>query len=147
MGTNFYLRSGEHVGKRSAAGMYCWECGVTLCKNGEEGIHYGCRQEGHSAFCDCHWHKECPVCGAKQKKEKLENSTGGRELGFNKNKPGKKNGVQSCCSFTWAIEKDKIKNRFVFKDEYGRSFSRDEFKKILEECPVQFYNLIGVEFF
>ena len=23
-----------HIGKRSAAGPYCWDCGVTLCEGG-----------------------------------------------------------------------------------------------------------------
>ena len=38
MGTNFYIidkdqeySEGRHIGKRSAAGWYCWDCGTTLC--------------------------------------------------------------------------------------------------------------------
>ena len=38
MGTNFYTTKGVHIGKRSAAGMYCWHCRTTLCEQGEEGV-------------------------------------------------------------------------------------------------------------
>lgn len=49
MGTNYYARGYRriadmdpqyHIGKRSAAGLYCWDCGKTLCKDGESGIHF-----------------------------------------------------------------------------------------------------------
>lgn len=48
MGTNFYLKGHRgdddpkyHIGKRSAAGLYCWDCRITLCKGGESAIHRG----------------------------------------------------------------------------------------------------------
>ena len=41
MGTNYYLKGHRgddnpkyHIGKRSAAGLYCWDCHITLCKGG-----------------------------------------------------------------------------------------------------------------
>jgi hypothetical protein len=43
-----------HIGKRSAAGKYCYECGTTLKKAGTDNIH------------DCmydDWYSECPICG------------------------------------------------------------------------------------
>ena len=44
MGTNFYkikrvdnkIEEGEHIGKRSAAGEYCWDCRRTLSIYGDE---------------------------------------------------------------------------------------------------------------
>jgi hypothetical protein len=52
VGTNFYTSDGQHIGKRSAAGVYCERCKQTLCKDGPQGIH-----KGQSA-----WHKACPSC-------------------------------------------------------------------------------------
>jgi hypothetical protein len=132
MGTNFYVNRHRgdddpkyHIGKRSAAGLYCWDCGVTLCKQGNEGIH-----ESRSG-----WHEQCPICGKLPIKEGWDESSAGRELGFNKNPPKQKNGVASCSSFTWARELGKVQ-RIV--DEYGREFTRDAFLEMLKECPVQF---------
>jgi hypothetical protein len=134
MGTNFYYKKNVHIGKRSAAGFYCWDCNITLCKNGNNSIHQS----------ESKWHEKCPKCGKSYLDEGF-NSSVGRELGFNKSPYGKKVGVRSCSSFTWAIEKGKIKFRKI-TDEYGRQFSRKEFEKILEECPVQFYDNIGKSF-
>jgi len=51
MGTNYYLKIDEceccgryekkHIGKRSAAGRYCFDCGVSLCVDGEDNVHKG----------------------------------------------------------------------------------------------------------
>jgi hypothetical protein len=148
MGTNFYTLGNKHIGKRSAAGLYCWDCKVTLCAGGEEKIHYGCRDISHPPFCNCGWLKECPECGEKPVVESLSESTAGRELGFNKEDPKEKTGVKSCCSFSWAMSPDLFdvsKMRFI-KDEYGDRFTREEFEEILKECPVRYYKTIGMEF-
>jgi hypothetical protein len=45
-----------HIGKRSAAGLYCYECGITLNKFGTDHLH------------DCNfseWYEVCPICGRK----------------------------------------------------------------------------------
>jgi hypothetical protein len=98
------------------------------------------------------WYTACPKCGAKQAKEGLDQSTGGRELGFNQNPPTRKKGVASCSSFTWAKSEGDVlahlkasKLRKPVVDEYGRTLTRKEFEAVLSECPVRF-NLIGVEF-
>jgi len=149
MGTNFYLvkklkecnndmNPECHIGKRSAAGLYCWDCGVTLCKG---SVHY-----------DDGWYDKCPKCGKKPKKETLDNGAAGRELGFNKSKPAPKTGVKSCSSFRWDMEPDnvlKMKCRAIAKpicDEYGRKYTLKEFKEILEECPIIFTDSIGKDF-
>ena len=43
MGTNFYLgkyvyetKYENHIGKRSAAGLYCWDCDETLIIGGKD---------------------------------------------------------------------------------------------------------------
>lgn len=132
MGTNFYTQTGQHVGKRSAAGMYCWDCGVTLCQG---RVHYG------DPFYD-----GCPKCGRKRDNEGLGNSSAGRELGFNKSVPLAKTGVRSCSSFSWASEPSSLEGFAVIEDEYGRRYTKREFQDVLEECPIQFTDSIGVEF-
>jgi len=153
MGTNFYTGKSNSifVGKRSSAGNYCWDCGTTLCIGGNKKVHLGCTCEDKKDInsrlgCKKHWHKKCPICGKNPIDESLENSTGGRELGFNKNTPRKKTGVSSCSSFSWAIDFDKLRKSKVFKDEYKKRYTRKEFLKVLDECPIQSEDMIGKEF-
>ena len=136
MGCNFYTLKNTHIGKRSAAGLYCWDCDLTLCYGGKNNVHGGYNQ----------WYRKCPECGKLPEKETLENSSAGRELGFNKNPFKKKVGVQSCSSFTWAINKAKLNRIKYIKDEYGRKYTIAEFFEMLDECPIQFKNMIGKEF-
>ncbi|MCK9577864.1 MAG: hypothetical protein M0R51_18305, partial [Clostridia bacterium] len=114
MSTNFYVKGHigndnpkYHIGKRSAAGMYCYDCGITLCKGGESKVHFGTDE----------WYEECPNCGKKPENEDLEHSASGKELGFNNMSGVIKTGVKSCCSFTWARNIGKVKH---IVDEYGR---------------------------
>jgi hypothetical protein len=137
MGTNFYA-GGIHIGKRSAAGFYCWDCGVTLCKGGEAKVHY-----------DVGFYDRCPKCGKAPKRETLSEGAVGRELGFNKSKPAPKTGVQSCASFSWAISPETwrtIIGRKRIKDEYGRWLCRADFEAVLSECPIQYSDLVGQDF-
>lgn len=139
MGTNFYLMNGTHIGKRSAAGAFCWDCGETLCIGGIQKVHM-----------DGEWYDKCPRCAKVVKPEFLEYSAAGRELGFNKSKPKNKHGVQSCCSFSWAIDPPILlesKRYKKVKDEYGKAYTVKEFEEVLEECPIRFYDNIGRDFF
>ena len=137
MGTNFY-RVGHghsddprfHLGKRSAAGFYCWDCSITLCKDGNEGIHSG-RSD---------WYDKCPNCGKGKNEESLSNDSAGRELGFNKEPFQKKTGVASCSSFSWARKLGRVQK---IEDEYGHKYTRKEFEQILKECPIQSTHLLG----
>jgi hypothetical protein len=139
MGTNFYTDTEErlHIGKRSAAGLYCWDCGVTLCMGGEKAIHY-----------DTHgWHDACPKCGNKpSERESLQDGSVGRELGFNKSAPMRKTGVVSCSSFAWAMEPDQLEGYSQVVDEYGTHYTMMEFFQVLEECPVRDFEFVGREF-
>ena len=168
MGTNFYIKKPSddyawderanpsiHIGKRSAAGMYCWDCNITLCADGEEYVHQchhvpsrDVRYIGdYKNYPEVKWHKKCPKCG-KAPEDEGWNGTAGRELGFNKDTPAKKTGVASCSSFTWAMKPDKFykeKDVHVW-DEYGREYTNEEFEQVLEECPIRYYHSVGVEF-
>lgn len=118
--------------------MFCWDCVTTLCKGGPKEVH-----------TDGEWFDKCPMCNKSPLEETLETSAAGRELGFNKSSPKKKQGVQSCSSFTWAIDPIIFEYPGKYKrvkDEYGRIYSIVEFETMLHECPIRFYDLIGKEF-
>lgn len=141
MGTNFYIDD-IHIGKRSAAGYYCWDCEQTLCIEGEQAIHSGNQT----------WYVKCPKCGEEIMEEDFNESAAGRELGFNKSEPKRKTGVRTCSSFTWALPPHKLERvrgkgkqpRIV--DEYAKGYSWDEFQSVLQECPIRYYDMIGKEF-
>lgn len=140
MGTNFYIgkKDGLHIGKRSAAGLYCWDCGETLCRTGISGVQWGTSA----------WYDKCPRCGSKPIGEDIKHSSGGRELGFNKDKPRCKKGVASCSSFGWAMtQSELIRNRRKrIVDEYGQKYTLQEFFDLLDECPIQSFRNVGREF-
>jgi hypothetical protein len=144
MGTNFYVRKrfslrhnreGQHIGKRSAAGKYCWDCGTTLCVGGDEGVHRD------AAFYD-----NCPKCG---KPANMENGYHAAfvELGFQEPQDLQRpTGVSSASSFTWACHAVDVVGKDIV-DEYGRIYSWDEFEEqVIAFCPIQFFDSIGVEF-
>lgn len=149
MGCNFYIRivGGfplvKHIGKRSAAGLYCWDCKRTLCVAGEKGVHLSCERYN--------WLEKCPVCKNPRTPEEFEETSGGRELGCIERCWKKKSGVKSCASFTWAIHQAELKllllNPFAcIKDDYGRFYGNDEFLEgVLGECPIRFFK-IGRDF-
>ena len=147
MGCCFYLRNedgseGQHIGKRSAAGHYCFDCDVTLCRTGNKDVH---RNKD--------WYSFCPKCNTVPAIESLENSSAGLELGFNKNPTEKKIGVRGCSSFNWAMDPirfisvdfPKLGN-YPITDEYGKTYKIGEFLEMVEACPIQFYDSIGQEF-
>jgi hypothetical protein len=162
MGTNFYIAGHAHddspkwhIGKRSAAGLFCWDCNITLCKFGNEGIHRG---NGTPSMVDLdharRWHARCPLC-KKARQDEGTASSGSRELGFNKTAPKAKKGVATCASFTWAMSQEDLKAKLkkwqnqpakkVIVDEYEHLFTAAEFEAVLSECPVRF-EMIGQEF-
>ena len=136
MGCNFYTVTGKHIGKRSAAGLYCWDCHVTLCIGGEKNVHTS----------DSRWHKRCPKCHKKPESESLHGGAVGRELGFNKEPFAPKKGVASCSSFSWDVDPDSIKRLRIIEDEYGRRYTAKEFQELLSECPIRRTDHIGMDF-
>lgn len=137
-----------HIGKRSAAGLYCWDCNQTFCKKGESHIHNGRFKDR-----DRDWHKKCPSCNKVQKKDE-EHGSGMIELGFSNPKPSRPTGVQTCSSFSWAQEPETVftvckenENLEIIVDEYGRKMSGREFLDMLDHnCPVRFTEWIGANF-
>ena len=150
MGTNFYIDTnrGRHIGKRSAAGLYCWDCKTTLHMDGIKGVHSG---------RDLAWRKTCPFCGKAKTEQGLEQSTVGLELGFaSPYKEKDRKGVTTVSSFTWAMsfidlikefcESMEARKSFTIEDEYGSSYSFADFmKQVIQNCPIEFES-IGEEF-
>jgi|GEM_PF-2257781 len=121
-----------HIGKRSAAGAYCWDCKRTLCAGGESRVHHGDPML-----------EACPGCGKRPDKRGWA-TTGGVELGFAKPEDVVRKGVGSCSSFGWAQDPVKVRkicldhrNVAVVVDEYDRDYTGAEFLKLLEWCPIQ----------
>ena len=164
MGTNYYIKGYDktndddtdsrmdpkwHIGKRSAAGPFCFDCGITLCKGGPSKVHY-----------NAEWHKKCPTCGKEHAIEEMEESAVGLELGFNKNPNKLKAGVGSACSFTFAMKLGdlitRVKEEFgkspndikVIVNEYGEEFTYMEFSNLLKPIPhsLRFKDMLGKEF-
>ena len=119
-----------------------------MCQAGEAFVHH-CRIEDNDPNSpETLWYKVCPKCKKGPIKEKLEESSVGRELGFNKLPPQKKSGVKSCSSFTWVISPEELDKQYKYNplkhiyNEYGDKFTLKEFKKLVKECPIQ-YKKIG----
>src|SRR5215212_11244709 len=135
MGTNYYTLKSKHIGKRSAAGKYCWDCNTTLCKEGNDAVHTG---SGYPLLnsgdmmkdlameikrSEEKWYDECPICHKKPDKEGVDNNAAGRELGFNKEPYKRKTGIKSCSSFTWAVSPSNLSKVKYVRDEYGRKMT------------------------
>lgn len=150
MGTNYYRMDRpadeyededprRHIGKRSAAGAFCWDCGLTLCKGGNERIH----------FSDSEWHDACPQCGATPVRESLAESDR-LELGFANHaavpeRAGRS--IRQASSFTWAQDPEGLPENVTVEDEYGRTFTMRQFREdVLGACPVQFTDYTGAWF-
>lgn len=129
-----------HIGKRSAAGLYCFDCDNTLCPGGKDRIHTGGNEP---------WPNKCPKCGQGATNEPLHDSAPGIELGFAEPKVDRPKGVRSCCSFSWAQDPAAVLaacheglDRTLVVDEYGRTMTGKEFGEMLvANCPVQFSSL------
>lgn len=147
MGTNFYISDppipaedaddpNVHIGKRSAAGFWCWDCGVTLAVGGLAAVHTAPARR----------YTTCPRCGQAPRTEPLEAGAAGRELGFNRASPQRKHGVASCSSFTWAMPAGRLEGVREIRDEYGTVYTPAEFTAVLSECPIQYTDKIGRRF-
>lgn len=117
MGTNFYLNK-EHVGKRSAAGLYCWDCRLTLCRSGESMVHFG----GNRDFF-----LSCPKCGVKPKTTCCSFSWAMKEDDMNRR-----------------LARSRKPKPII--DEYENEYTIEEFGKVLDECPIRYFHSIGMEF-
>lgn len=154
MGTNFYWIENPdddegsikvHIGKRSAAGLFCWDCGVSKCESSTD-VHRG---KDRMEMSELEW---CPGCGKSFDVNKTDwNTTSGVELGFAKSKSLTLKGIGTCCSFTWSMLSHKWKlqsmirdrdDRKVVRDEYGQEYTAREFLRE-ELCGVAFESILA----
>lgn len=135
-----------NIGKRSAAGLYCWDCDETLCPGGKAAIHQGGSES---------WPDACPKCGKGRTDEGLKDGNpAGVELGFSRPRDDRPTGVRGCSSFTWAQDPDKARraceanmDREVVRNEYGDRFTGGQFLRMLRaNCTIEFMHSIGREF-
>lgn len=165
MGTNFYWiepaprcphcekeigpsGEGQHIGKRSAAGWYCWDCDVTLCLSGKGRVHYS-SDNGN-------WSETCPKCGNKKSegKDGLETRAASVELGFDKPREDRPEGVQTTSSFSWAEDPTAVRQKCEVRrdeecvvDEYGRKMTGGEFLRMTRSnCAIEFTDYVGQSF-
>jgi hypothetical protein len=153
MSTNFFLAGHRydgdpecHIGKRSAAGMYCWDCELTLCKGGEARIHAG----------EAEWEPCCPRCGqvCAPREPGVWRGPVAVELGFAEPETERPRGVQGAASFTWAMEPGRLgvylrehASEPAVEDEYGRLLTGEKFWQMIQaNCPIQFTCSIGTVF-
>lgn len=144
MGTNFYwdgMGDEQHIGKRSAAGRWCWDCDVTLKVGGRKQVHLG-----------GDWLDECPLCARPFVPSDVAwSGPVGVELGFSEPQVARPTGVGTCSSFTWAQHPEHVATRCeehadeeVIVDEYGRRLTGRAFLDMLRSnCPLQFTDMIG----
>lgn len=136
-----------HIGKRSTAGLYCWDCRVTLCKHGEEAIHGGTDRSA--------WYDRCPRCEKPPYGEnELRAGPAAVELGFAKPRDVRPTGVRGTCSFSWAQDPDGVRRTCearmddeVVIDEYGHRLTGGAFLAMLRaNCAIEFRRWIGEMF-
>lgn len=150
-----------HIGKRSAAGFYCWDCRLTLCLGGEQAVHYG----GHIGLGKGltftvprdEWAEKCPKCGQGPPTKTDLSDQGhpaGLELGFAKAATDRPTGVRGCSSFRWAMDPEVVHEMCikhpdveVVRDEYNHLYTGRDFWQMLEaQCPIRFTDSIGGSF-
>jgi len=171
MGTNFYIigydsndadNPSHHIGKRSAAGLYCWDCGITLAKEGESSIGSGrsiykafyhmvpkVMEDGNSFF------DHCPKCGKKPSTSDDSLNAGLVELGFQTAAGKATRGVSTCSSFSWAMYPylfwakvaEFADDAECIVNEYGDLFTKQTFREeILKYCAIEKFIMIGERF-
>lgn len=134
-----HMDPAHHLGKRSAAGYYCWDCGQTLCLGGPERVH------GNDGWLD-----SCPKCGKYPPVKDKLNRPMAVELGFAVPRLNRPSGVAACSSFSWCQPPLAVK-AFIegqetvgVTDEYGRQMTGRQFLTMVEvNCPIQFARMVG----
>lgn len=127
-----------HIGKRAAAGSYCYSCRVSLFSGGEEWVHgppWGgsdpLSQSDIDLFDSMKMLQACPECGAEKGSEH----------------------VRGACSFCYAQQPNEVRQRCEQSlnspcviDGYDREYTGKEFLGELECCPIVKTELIGRRF-
>jgi hypothetical protein len=116
MGMNIYKLKkdgGNHIGKRWATGIWCWDCKIKA------------EHDSIGLF----WY--CPKCNQRCSEKTLYNPVM-RELGFDREKETKHSGVDGANGFIWQAKNKKdalklLKGIKKVKTEYGKYWSIKRF--------------------
>jgi len=130
MGMNLYTLNGIHIGKRYAAGVWCWDC----------------KREARLDESDKMW--TCPKCGKKLLDKDVKFNPAYRELGFDRSKPRKHRGIDGASGFYWQTGysglgdnlhevKKKLKRRKFVETEYGEKWSIKKFWEMFKDVIKQ----------
>ena len=125
---NIYTMDGKHIGKRSAAGVWCWDCKKKL---------------DYIAVDDSF---VCTACDNTCKG--LSYNSALRELGIDTNKPKKHTGIDGASSFCWqvgscglggsiAAVKANLKRRKKVKTEYGDVWNIKQFWDMFKDIIIE----------
>lgn len=132
----------KHIGKRYAAGIWCWDCRVPMYDESHPEMVGGFP---HPKPLD-----KCPSCG--KSKEETKYNPAMRELGFDKNKPYKPTGIDGASGFIWNIDNhfgvgtskeeilDTIKDMKWLVDEYGRKMTVKQFHEMMLQVIEEKYS-------
>lgn len=133
MGMNIYTLDGRHIGKRYAAGVWCWTHKKQCIHEDKEGQTFD-------------W--VCPE-GHRVDSTQVGFNPAFRELGFDKSDPTFHQGIDGASGFTWAIgaglghDRDSVKatifgrgRRFV-KTEYGDKWTIQQFRDMFKDVIIQ----------
>lgn len=133
-----------HLGKRSGAGRFCWDCMVTLNMGGNSAIHMG----------KSDWHPACPKCNKTEKDKyptRFDKVADVEKETIPEDRP---TGIASSCSFSWAQNPEGVlaileqrPNDLLVIDEYEETYTGVTFATMLRNsCPVHFTDSVGTRF-
>ena len=111
---------GEHIGKRWAAGIWCWDCEI----------------EAERDFIGKFWF--CQKCGQRCSERTLLFNPAFRELRFDKSKEIKHIGVDGASGFIWHAKNksdamNKLKGIEKVKTEYREYWSIKRFQRMFND--------------
>jgi hypothetical protein len=119
MGMNLYTLRGIHIGKRSAGGIWCWDC------------------KNYVGTAD-----KCFLCLNKTPANVGYNAAF-RELGFDKSEPKKHRGIDGASVFTFEVGtplgdtieqvKASLRDRKFVMTEYGERWPMSKFWKMFDD--------------
>lgn len=118
---------GEHIGKRWAAGVWCWDCKIKAERD-DIGLFWFCSK-----------------CRKRCSDKILSFNPAFRELGFDKKKEIKHIGVDGASGFIWHAKnkKDafkKLKGVKKVKTEYGKYWSIERFWRMFNDVIKEDYS-------
>ena len=127
------IENGEVIGIKKTAGLFCYDCDVSLCKD----VHN--IQNPHTE-----WYDKCPSCGNRFVKTNISQEEIVQDLGLGKGKPKKKKGIGTCYSFGWYIDKNELDNlsktkKIIVSEPGNVILTIGQFKKMLKSaCSIHY---------